>query len=787
MVYLHIFVAKEELQQVKQSVQSAIDCRLKQVKHICRNQFKAASLLTIKDEQQRIATGYAPQISTRERVKEICQQSIEKHVSISTSTSTIIPDKKQPDHDASFESVSKRLTETELLFDLSRLSALSALAIPLDMCDERHYPFLHFVSASDESSPGISKLEWWDRPCWAWSRNEIMLSEACIFATAILTSELSMTATFMTVSTNAIVARLPTFVSKGRRTSLIGIDHQQDHEFVKSQLKSLQHSSTIEGEGSLSFTTDTSWLERIYCAAPRRRIIPADLVNQPSGEVEEFETVDSEEESYYSEEECYEAEEECVLTGSISTAQPDEEVNEAIENDPTKEEVCHHPVEKDEIIPLTNHQPRVVVNPYKLKKKPTKRSFFPQLDSNIAVDSKITDDEVGMERAETNSLQPTKRCTDESFKSEERTTLNSQPSRAARVDDLSNDTTVSCDVEHASSSGVNSEGRSESTDTAAQGPTDNASSTDTEKTVRTGAHVEEEVTLSYPSESILEKNPEAINSSSDEPMNDDAVGSGVFHHQDDVDMARNSPGVSEFNNYSDETSRRNFTADERDRIGPDTSVDSRSQKIHTSLAHTDSLSNPTVITDTDPPELASRELDSQNVCLALMNENDEAEEIIGRVSTSIQYDEQLTETARHDIVTVHEDTKHDGEEALVVSPSQTNRKESWRGDSWMDLGAECEVPKAPRSPQIDSQGIDLSILSQLPLALRSEARLAHFLGTESSDPAKKRKGTLHKWMVDSSSIQKVPRVSLSPQRTKVAKRNRPATGIATFFPSKSGN
>jgi hypothetical protein len=440
-----------------------------------------------------------------------------------------------------------------------------------------------------------------------------------------------------------------------------------------------------------------------------------------------------------------------------------------------------------------------LVNPY--KSKPKKRSFFPQLDNNVAVDSKFVVDKVVLEMTETNVLQPIKRGTveisnkpvDVCDETDQRTTVDLQPDRATLVEDLSNDTTLCCYVKHASSSAENSEHGSESVvlvSSAAQGMPDNAVSTDNVESGRSGAQVVEEATFPCPSALILEaeeKPADPINSSSDEitKHNEDNVGSGVFHDRKGVDAAKDSPVASDLENFSDVERGRNCTANATEGIDSGTSMDYPSQKIHTSFTHTDSLSNPTVIADVDLLDLASREEDIQNV----VDENNEPEEIARETTSPMQHDEQLAEKSRKDIDTVHADSKPDGkEEALVVSPAQTNRKGKWIGDSsWMELEAEYEVPKPRRSPQIDSQGIDLSILSQLPLALRSEARLAHFLGTESSDPVKKRKGTLHKWMVDSSSIQKVSRVSLSPQRTKLAKRNKPVTGIATFFPSKSGN
>ena len=120
------------------------------------------------------------------------------------------------------------------------------------------------------------------------------------------------------------------------------------------------------------------------------------------------------------------------------------------------------------------------------------------------------------------------------------------------------------------------------------------------------------------------------------------------------------------------------------------------------------------------------------------------------------------------------------EEANVVTPQLSRQSvdlSEKSNDHIYDMS-----PTPPRSPQIDSRGIDLTVLSQLPISIRSEARLA-FLMSDHARSTQDKKGTLHKWMAEASSIQKVPRVSLSPTK-KAQKRKRRNIGIESFFQPK---
>ncbi|KAL3942275.1 MAG: hypothetical protein SGBAC_003514 [Bacillariaceae sp.] len=134
--------------------------------------------------------------------------------------------------------------------------------------------------------------------------------------------------------------------------------------------------------------------------------------------------------------------------------------------------------------------------------------------------------------------------------------------------------------------------------------------------------------------------------------------------------------------------------------------------------------------------------------------------------------------------------------SAAVSPSHTQeveeeyrvrRKEysDERLDGVEDLSDSSSRPSrdiASKSPQFDSQGIDLSMLSQIPQELRSEARLA--LAVNRPRRLRKRLRTpqdsqLYKWLSSSSSkSSKIPRT----QNAFVEDKKRPSN-ITDFFPT----
>jgi hypothetical protein len=119
-------------------------------------------------------------------------------------------------------------------------------------------------------------------------------------------------------------------------------------------------------------------------------------------------------------------------------------------------------------------------------------------------------------------------------------------------------------------------------------------------------------------------------------------------------------------------------------------------------------------------------------------------------------------------------SKYEDEVVRVVSPQSYRRTPS--------MSEERKVPPtSPSSPQIDSHGIDVTILSQLPPSIRTEARFVVMINN-----ARNKSGPLRRWMVEKSSLVRKPfHLRVNPSKAvAVAKLKRKRTGIETFFPSK---
>ena len=133
------------------------------------------------------------------------------------------------------------------------------------------------------------------------------------------------------------------------------------------------------------------------------------------------------------------------------------------------------------------------------------------------------------------------------------------------------------------------------------------------------------------------------------------------------------------------------------------------------------------------------------------------------------------------------------------------------------------MAKRPRSPQIDSRGIDLTVLSQLPASMRSEARIAAALrdnlstcksvkkadtrlglqtwfprvpkdsaGNENATAnptrivGKERTSWLSFHEVDHDTLLELPleiQVMVQAEMAQGVRENRKRAGIASFFPS----
>ena len=318
MVFLHIsFAAREaeaDLQKVEHRVKSLIDLRLNELKQICYKRFKpdcaiktdpheqkddpndesesptaAVALSPIevidKEEDSNDESDEVVSISPMEVIDEEEDSNDESDEVVSLSPIEVIGEEKDSDDESdegesptadvslspmvvidkedasSFQNVCERLSDLELLFDITRLSCLSALTVSIESDDQKYYPFLE---PSEYEALSVSKLEWWERPYWAWTCNEIALSQAALFAAdlfrAVEDSSLS-----MTVATNAVVARLPFLTSK--LSALVVIDHVEDHEFVKNHVKPIQEAT----QGT--FKVDVDWLMQNYLADKDKEII----------------------------------------------------------------------------------------------------------------------------------------------------------------------------------------------------------------------------------------------------------------------------------------------------------------------------------------------------------------------------------------------------------------------------------------------------------------------------------------------------------------------------------
>lgn len=129
-------------------------------------------------------------------------------------------------------------------------------------------------------------------------------------------------------------------------------------------------------------------------------------------------------------------------------------------------------------------------------------------------------------------------------------------------------------------------------------------------------------------------------------------------------------------------------------------------------------------------------------------------------------------------------------------------------------GCKTEISR-PKLPQFDSSGIDVTMLSQLPPSVRSEARiamalsesasisrrkqkpvargsLAKFFSRQSKDMAKASQSTTPKWLtaadVDEETLRELPQdiqqmIQKELSSSRETQSNRKRTGIASFFPS----
>ena len=295
MVFLHIsFSATREadLQEVEHRVKSLIDLRLNELKQICYKRFKPDLAIKTDPHEQKDDSNDESESPTAAVALSPIEVIDEEEVSndqsdevVSLSPMEVIGEEKDLDDESyegesptadvslspmvvideedasSFQNVCERLSDLELLFDITRLSCLSALTVSIESDDQKYYPFLE---PSEYEALSVSKLEWWERPYWAWTCNEIALSQAALFAAdlfrAVEDSSLS-----MTVATNAVVARLPFLTSK--LSALVVIDHVEDHEFVKNHVKPIQEAT----QGT--FKVDVDWLMQNYLADKDKEII----------------------------------------------------------------------------------------------------------------------------------------------------------------------------------------------------------------------------------------------------------------------------------------------------------------------------------------------------------------------------------------------------------------------------------------------------------------------------------------------------------------------------------